>query len=154
MPLTMRPTSITSYVLSKVWLRCCSVDLRVADIMSINSSVKSWPYADMLEKPSEMIKCWPVKFVGLGVLSVKYRAQAFLIKTFIQTAANPQFRHNHLHSHLLRYHILGETTLPNPGFLPYYSENFFSNIKWVYDENPLNVRTMSISQCTRILTEM
>ena len=91
MPLTMRPTSINSYLLSKVWFRCCFVDLRVADIMSINSSVKSWLYANMLEKPSEMIMCRPVKFGGLGVLSVKYRAQACLIKTFIETAANPQF---------------------------------------------------------------
>ena len=145
MPLTMRPTSINSYGLSKVWFRCCSVDLRVADIMSRNSSVKSWLYAD------KMIMCRPVKFSGLGELSVKHKALACLINAFIETAANPQFRHNLFHSHLFRYHILGETKLPNPGFLPYYSENLFSIIKWVNDETPLSVMTKSISQWTRIL---
>ena len=41
MPLVLRPWSINSYVMSKVWFRCGSVDLRVSDITSINSSVKS-----------------------------------------------------------------------------------------------------------------
>ena len=51
MPLTMRPWSVNSYVLSKVWFRCGTVDLRVSDITAINSSVKSWLYADVFEKP-------------------------------------------------------------------------------------------------------
>ena len=53
MPLTMRPWSINSYVLSKVWFKCGTVDLRVADISAVTSSVKSWLYADVFEKPSE-----------------------------------------------------------------------------------------------------
>ena len=52
MDLTMRPWSVNAYVLSKVWFRCGSVDLREGDINTINSSVKSWLYADLLEKPS------------------------------------------------------------------------------------------------------
>ena len=153
MPLTMRPNSINSYVLSKVWFRCSSVDLRVVDIGAMNSSIKSWLYSDMFEKPSEMIMCRPTNYGGLGVHSVKYRAEACLIRTFMETAANPQFRHSLLHSHLYRYHVLGETSLPNPGFTPYYSESFFQMIKQIHDTTPLNVMTMSISQWTRILTE-
>ena len=38
---------VNSYVLSKVWFRCGTVDLRVSDITAINSSVKSWLYADL-----------------------------------------------------------------------------------------------------------
>ena len=41
MPLSMRPWSINCYVLSKVWFRCGSVDLRVSDLSAISSSVKS-----------------------------------------------------------------------------------------------------------------
>ena len=44
MPLTSRPWSINSFALSKVWFKCSSVDLRVADLNTIASSVKSWLY--------------------------------------------------------------------------------------------------------------
>ena len=82
MPLVLRPWSINSYVMSKVWFRCGSVDLRVSDISSINSSVKSWLYADLLEKPSEPVMCRPASYGGLGVASVKFKAQTVLIRTF------------------------------------------------------------------------
>ena len=58
MPLTMRPWSVNSFVLSKVWFRCSSVDLRVADITAILSSVRSWLYADMFEKPYIIWGTW------------------------------------------------------------------------------------------------
>ena len=153
MSLTMRPSSINSFVLSKVWFRCGSVDLRVADIGAVNSSIKSWLYSDMFEKPSEIVMCRPTKYGGLGVQSVKYRAQACLIRTFMETAVNPQFRNSVFHSHLFRYHVLGETSLPNPGFTPYYTEAFFQIIKKIHEVAPLDITTMSISQWTRILTE-
>ena len=153
MPLTMRPWSVNSFVLSKVWFRCSSVDLRVADITAILSSVRSWLYADMFEKPSEMVMCRPISYGGLGVLAVKHRAQAALIRTFMETAAHPQFRHSLLHSHLFQYHVLGDTSLPDPGFLPYYPEQFFKIINQVHEDTPLNVTTMTVSQWTRFLTE-
>ena len=87
MPLSMRPWSINCYVLSKVWFRCGSVDLRVSDLSAISSSVKSWLYADLLEKPSEAVMCRPASHGGLGVTSVKFKAQAILIRTFLETAA-------------------------------------------------------------------
>ena len=153
MPLSMRPSSVNSFVLSKVWFRCSSVDLRVADITAVNSSVKSWLYGDMFEKPSEIVMCRPTTHGGLGVQSVKYRAQAALIRTFMETAAHPQFRHSLLHSHLFQYHVLGDTSLPDPGFLPYYPQSFFQTIKNVHEKTALNVKTMSTSQWARVLTE-
>ena len=74
MPLSMRPSSINCYVLSKVWFKCSSVDLRMSDVLAINSSVKSWLYSDMFEKPSEQVMCRPTSYGGLGVISVKNRA--------------------------------------------------------------------------------
>ena len=153
MHLSMRFSSVNSFVLSKVWFKCGSVDLPVADINAINSSVKSWLYADMLEKPSEMVMCRPTSHGGLGVHSVKHRAQAILIRTFLETAAHPQFTHSLLHSHMFQYRILDNKSLPNPGFLPYYPEHFFLIIRKVHEQTPLDVKTMSISQWARILTE-
>ena len=153
MPLSMRPSSVNSFALSKIWFRCGSVDLRVADIKAINSSVKSWLYADMLEKPPEMVMCRPLSHGGLGVHSVKFRAQATLIRTFMETAAHPQFRHSLLHTHMFQYHILENHSLPNPGFLPYYPEDFFRTIRKVHEQTPLDIKTMSISQWAQVLTE-
>ena len=152
MPLTMRPWSINSYVLSKVWFKCGTVDLRVSDITAINSSVKSWLYADLLEKPSEAIMCRPASCGGLGVTSVKFKALAILIKTFLETAAIPKFRHS-LHSNLFKQHFLEDSSIPDTGYLPYYPPSFFNTIKYVHNETPLNILSMSTSQWVRILTE-
>ena len=50
---------------------------------------------------------------------------AALIRTFMETAAHPQFRHSLLHSHMFHYHVVGDTSLLNPGVLPYYPQSFF-----------------------------
>ena len=46
MPISQRPYSINTYCLSKVWYKSNVMDLRAADITSINSKVKSWLYSD------------------------------------------------------------------------------------------------------------
>ena len=97
--------------------------------------------------------CRPISYGGLGVLSPKFRALACLIRSFLETAANPKFRRNLYHDHLFRYHILNENDLPDPGFPPYYSPDFFSTIRRVKEESPLNVITMTIIQWTRLLVE-
>ena len=107
----------------------------------------------MLAKPPEHIMCRPASYGGLVVQSVKFRAQASLIRTFMETAAHPQFRHSLLHWHMFQYHVLGNDSLPDPGFLPYYPNSFFKSIKNVHENTPLDVRTMSTKQWARVLTE-
>ena len=132
MPLTMRPWSVNCYVLSKIWFKCGSVDLRVCDINTIQSSIKSWLYADLKEKLAEIILHRQPMHGGL-----RYKAMAILIRNFIETAADPKYRKNFLHSILYRYHVLGDDYVPNPGFLPYYSQSFFEAIKDVERFTPL-----------------
>ena len=119
MPITLRPHSANSFALSKVWFKCCSVNLRVQDINSINSKVKSWLYQDCLEKPGELVLYRESKDGGLGLLNVKIRALALLIRFFLETSFNPSFIHSQYHETLFRYHIQGETSLPDPGVTPY-----------------------------------
>ena len=109
---------MNSYRLSKVWFRCHSVDLRAADILAINRNVKSWLYADMFEKPSEAVMFRPTSYGGLGVLCPKFRALACLIRSFLETAANPSFRRNLFHEQLFRFHIMLDRSIPNPSLLP------------------------------------
>ena len=154
MDLTCRPWSINTYALTKVWYRCHTVDLRVVDITSVTSKVKSWLFQDQLEKPPEMVLHRPVHMGGLGLHSVKYKAMASLIRTFLETAANPAFKHNLYHTLLYRVYVLDDDSVVNPPPLPpYYSAAFFCTIKEVKENTPLNVTTMSTAQWYRVLVE-
>ena len=129
MPLTLRPFSANTHALSKVWFKCSSVNLRNTDIDTVNSQVKSWLYQDCLEKPSELVLYRDVQNGGLGLFHVRIRSLALLIRSFLETSSKPKFRHSLLNEVLYIYQILGETSLPNPGFLPYYDDTFFKTIK-------------------------
>ena len=153
MSLTQRPWSANCYALSKVWFRCFSMDLRLLDVSSINSKVKSWLYADQLVKPEEMILFRPANYGGLGLLNVEIRAKACLIKSFIETAANPTFQQNLYHAALFKYHVLEDRSLPNPGMPPYYPATFFNTIQTVSQNTPLNILHMSLKQWYRVLLE-
>ena len=153
MPPTMRPFSANTYALSKVWFKCSSVNLRVADINVINSNVKSWLYQDLLEKPGEVVLYRSSQDGGLGLLHVRVRATALLIRSFLETAVNPNFIHNLFHEVLFRYHVLGEDSLPDPGFTPYYDKAFFTTLQHYHDNSPLNIALMSTKQWYTALLE-
>ena len=154
MDLTSRPWSINSFALSKVWFRCHTVDLRAMDISGISSRVKSWLFQDQLEKPEEMILHRPISMGGLGLHNVRMKAQASLIRTFLETAVNSNFQNNLLHTILYRVHVLGEHLLEDPPSLPsYFSVSFFSTIRNVKENTPLNISTMTTAQWYRVLVE-
>ena len=155
LPITQRGWSLNCYALSKVWFKAKSVDLRVADLKSITSSCKSWLYQDLLAKPEEMILHRPPHYGGLGLQHIKYKSLAGFITTFLQSAANPAFQSNLLHTLLYRKHVLGEEDVPGvPAQLPpYFSLELFNTIKTVKNETPLNIVSMSERDWSRLLTE-
>ena len=153
LPLVCRPFSVNTYCLSKVWFRSNCVDLRALDISAINSKIKSYCYQDMLQKPSEVLLFRGVHDGGLGLHHVQSKAQAHLISTFLQTASGKRFNISIFHSWLYRYHVLGETNLPDPGYTPYYDVKFFKLIKDVKDNTPLNPLYMSVKEWYRLLLE-
>ena len=114
MELTARPWSLNSYALTKVWYRCHTVDLRVTDITSITSKVKSWLYQDQLEKPEEMILYRPIMMGGLGLHHVKIKAMSSLIRTFMETAVHPSFLHSLYHTILFKAYVLLDESPPHP----------------------------------------
>ena len=97
----------------------------------------------------------PPSYGGLGLHSVKYKALAGLISTFLQTAANPAYNSNLLHTLLYRKYVLDEEDVPGlPSQLPpYFSPDMFNTIKKVKNESPLNIIKMSERDWTRCLTE-
>ena len=153
MPLVSRPFSINTYCLSKVWFRTGSVDLRVGDIKAITTKIKSYVYQYLYQKPSEVLLYREVEDGGLGLHHLESKAQAHLIATFIQTAAGKRFQTSLFHAWLYRYHVQGETHLPDPGFTPYYDQKFFQEIKKVKEDSPLNPMYMTVKEWYRWLLE-
>ena len=153
MPLSQRAFSANCYALSKVWFKCCVVNLRVQDITVITSQIKSWMYQDLLLKPSELVLYRGTDVGGLGLMCVKMRSLALLVRTFLETSINPKFRHSLFHEQLFRYHVLGESNLPDPGFTPYYDRDFFDLIIHYKNNSPLNIATMTTKQWYSVLLE-
>ena len=107
----------------------------------------------MLLKPNELVLYRHGSDGGLGLMHVKIRALALLVRSFLETAANKKFRHQLLHEVMYRYHVLGETTLPDPGYRPYYDKEFFALLRHYKDSSPLNITVLSTKQWYRILLE-
>ena len=108
----------------------------------------------MLAKPEEMVLHRPHQQGGLGLHSVKYKALAGYITTYLQTAANPKYIPNLLHSLLFKKHVLGEDVPGAPDQLPpYFTPELFAIMKKVKNESPLNIVNMSEKDWTRLLTE-
>ena len=153
MTITQRGLSVNNYCLSKIWFRTASLDLRAMDITKITTLVKSWIYADQLVKPEELVLYRSRKQGGLNLCNVKYRALAEQIKSFLDTAVNPKYRRNEYHKALYDWHVLELKTSANPGRPPYFSEEFFQEIKKVKNEGLLNICNLSLSQWYKVLME-
>ena len=154
MDLTLRPWSLNNFTLTKIWFKSHTVDLRVSDITSVTSKVKSWLFQDQLEKPQEFVLHRPISFGGLGLHNVRVKALANLIKTFMETAAHPSYTHSLLHTLLYRYYVLQDDSIENPPPVPpYFPSSFFNTIRLAKEETPMNVETMSTSQWYRLLLE-
>ena len=100
MSLNLRPHSINLYEYSKLLYRCNWVDLRIADVKMFSKTAKSFLYADLLEKPCQLVLFREIEQGGLGLTCIQTRATAALITTFLQTSINPTFTRNLYHSDL------------------------------------------------------
>ena len=153
MPLIQRPWSVNSYALSKLWYKCNCIDLRVQDYKGIHSKVLSWIYSDQLEKPESIILFRPIESGGLGLHHVALKAKSMLIRSFLDTAINPDYINSLYHNALFRFYVLKETDFADPGSSPYYSEDFFKTIVAANENPQLNIIKMSSKQWYEFLLE-
>ena len=95
------------------------------DISKITSNVKSWLYADQLLKPEEHVMYRPPSYGGLGVINVKMKAMAGLIKSFLETAGNEKFLQSLYHTILFKVNVLEDT--PKPCLTTILQQRFLCN---------------------------
>lgn len=88
-------------------------------------------YEVQLVKPEELVLYRSRKQGGLNLCNIKYRALAEQIKSFLDTAVNPKYRRNEYHKAMYDWHVLEIRTSADPGRPPYFSEDFFQEIKKV-----------------------
>ena len=151
MPLSPRPFSLNTYVLSKIWFRCHSMNLREGDIKSINSTVKKWLYADLLIKPEENVLFRHPEKGGLGLINVKNKSKACLLRTFLEMSVNPDYSHSLFLSCIFRYFISKED-INCPRLPPYYNDDFFKTIINARDAG-YNIQSMTNRQWYQLLME-
>ena len=131
--------AINCYALSKIWYRCGSINLREGNVSLIFSSIKAWLYQDLCVKPLEIALFRPTDRGGLSLMHIKTRAQALLIRSFLETAINPMFRHNLLHEEMYRYYVLQEESRVVTGYTQYYNESFFAMIRTIKYEGSADI---------------
>ena len=141
MALLDRAHAINSNVLSKIWYICGSILPRAQDIKAINKNLKAWLYQDLCSKPSDVALYRPTASGGLGLLHVESRCQAVLIRSFLETAANPCFRHSASNRELFLQKVRDEAPNFPVEFTPFYNRKFFGLIKKIdemskYDRIP------------------
>ena len=153
MPLTSRPKSLNLFCLSKVWFKCPSINLRVCDLTKISSNIKSWLFADQLEKPEEIVLFRSRIQGGLGLVNLKYKSLSLMIRSFLETALIPDFKHNLYHEALFSWYVEDKKDFPCPALPPYYDINFFSFIRQVKEDGLLNIKTMTYGLWYMVLVE-
>ena len=153
MPLTQRPYSVNSFCVSKICFRSASIKLREGDFKYMNSQIKSWIFSDQLESPEEILLYRNRKEGGLGLIHIKWKATAELIRSFLETALIKNFRKNSFHMALFRWHILHHRDIPDPGNPPYLTDDLFNLIREVKEEGVLNLSHMKSGDWYRVLIE-
>ena len=103
MPYTCRPFSINNYASSKIWFKSHTVNLRETDYKNMNSSLKKWLYADQFIKPEESVLYRSPTQGGLGLINIKLKSKACLLRTFLELAINPKYLHSLYHSNMFRF---------------------------------------------------
>ena len=129
MPLADCPWSINCHGLSEVWFVCHNMPLRQGDFSFIQTQVNSWLFADQLEKPQETVKFRSKEHGGLGLQNIPAKSLSMLIRSFLETALDPQYIRSPYHQALYMWYVDKNYHIPQPPKSPYYTDDFFESIQ-------------------------
>ena len=144
---------MNTYCYSKILYKCASIPLRVSTIGCVTTQARAWLLQDCFEKPSALVLHRDGEQGGLGLYSVKFRALAMLIRTFLELSAAPQFQHSLYLKTLYRTQVLREYSTVVPALPPYYDEDFFSLLRHYHKNSPYIIENLRIKDWYRILLQ-
>ena len=142
MCITQRPWSVNSYLLPKGYHKCHCIPLRECDIKEVKKQINRFVYCDQAEKPGELVEVRGRENGGLGLHDFRNKGKAMLCRAFMETAADPKYKHSVFQQAIYQAHILENNEIIAPALPPYYNESFIADIKEAKAEN-LPIETMS-----------
>ena len=153
MDLTQRDYSCNSFLFSKISFKCATIQLTKTVIKFIKKKSRKWILQDVYAKPSTMALTRPGNCGGLGLQSVDMRAKAMLIKTFVEQATDPRYRHSlyleSLYNQEVKKEYCGGIQIPLP---PYYGTEFFDILRKYDQESDKYIEHMTIKDWSNCLT--
>ena len=108
----------------------------------------------MFVKPSDLTLYRDRQQGGLGLQHTRCRAQALLMRTFLERAAHPQFRHSLYAESLYRANVLDEWCGAPVPASPYYDDNFFASLRRINEETAWNLPCMTVKQLYQELLQL
>ena len=84
--LLLRPNIVNTYLFSNIWYYASVIDLKVADVNNIQSISNRYVHSNSALRPESIANYVDKKNGGLGVIHVKSKATALLIKNLIKEA--------------------------------------------------------------------
>ena len=141
MPLTMRSPSLNTYALPKIWFKSHSMEYRAGDFSFFNKQMQSWLFADMLEKPKDIVKYRSSNDGGLSLHHIKTKCAAILIKSLMETSCNEKFLHSSYHQALVEWNVFKNHEISEPVASPYYSQEIYNIIQSANDRD-MSIATM------------
>ena len=85
------------------------------------------------------------------ILRAKPKQTSFLLS--FRQPETKHFQGSLFHSWLYSYHVEEESSLPDPGFTPYYDQAFFQIIRDIKKNSPLNPIHISVKDWYKVLVE-
>ena len=146
MDCVLRAHSVNCHGLSKAWFKCSSIPLRSVSATNLTKYARAWMFQDFFIKPSGLVLHRDIAHGGLGMQEVECRALALLLRTFLERAVNPEFRHSLYASALYRTEVLGEWCGGDVRPSPYYNKVFFDTLRFLHKTSCLDLATASIKQ--------
>ena len=153
MALLDRAHAINSNVLSKIWYICGSVMPRAQDIKQINRDLKAWLFQDLCSKPSDVALYRSTDMGGLGLFHVESRCQAMHIRSFLETAANPCFRHSPSNRELFLQRVRGEAPNFKVELSPSFNKKFFEIMKKIDEMSGFTIEFLTIKEIYSLLLD-
>ena len=117
------------------------MEYRAGDISFFNKQLQSWLFADMLEKPTDLIKYRCANEGGLSLHHIKTKCTAILIKSFMETSCNVKFVHSQYHQALLEWNVYNRRDITEPVQSPYYTQEMYNTIQSAIIKN-MSIETM------------